>query len=395
MVDITVVLCHGGTSLQCFKGSNKLGTFKVLDPLSSVQCLAPNYLVGAASTKPLLYVWNMGQDSSVMKYVLPGIASHTACSPCGLYVVASTDNIMRVWHLPSGALVTTVTVHYQKISCLTFSQDTQYLVSGGEDNVVYVWCFAKLISGHGTLPLHSFPHHSMPVQSLYCGYGGAKARLFTAGLDNSCNIYDLCTGSLLLSLTLPSPITQLLVDPSETSLYSLTVSNKIYKVSLTDRVEDNLATTLTPLINSVCKLSVMSLSGAVLLVGNSNGGVVQYYVVSGHALPEPVCQHQELVRDIVSVRCSEYTRSVKHVPFPYQCVLQRREGLEVEESGVMLGRRRGERKGERKGDAEWLELVRGCSEEEGLSNQKDNLHRMECLSAKLLEVVTNKVLSDV
>ena len=277
-------------------------------------------------------------------------------------------------------------------------------MSGGEDNVVYVWSFAKLVSGHGTAPLYSFSHHSMPVKALYCGYGGSKARLFTAGLDNACNVYDLCTGTLLLTIALPSPITKLVINPTETVLYALSVSNEIFKISLTEKPEDNVIEAMAPFIKSLSKLTTFTLSDTVLLVGVSNGSVVQYDVLTGQALPDVVCQHQELVKDVLSVQCTQYLRSVKHVPWPYTNVLARRPGVEVEESVVVLGRRgkgekssdvAGRRKGERSSDVAWLSLVTGCCEEEGLSSQKENLSKMECLSAKLLEVVTNKVLSDV
>lgn len=211
MLDITVFLNEDRLGIHALQSSNKLARFKVHEQLSRVHFLPPHYLIASSLKKPILYVWNMFQDSSLQKYVLPGMALSLAASPCGKYIAVGVDNTVKFWHLPTGQLVNTVSNHYQKVTSLVWSHDGRLVVSGGADNNVNVWEFHKIVGlESGVSPLYTLTNHSLPVSDLYCGHGGAKSRLFTSGLDNTCNVYELSTGKFIISLEFPAPIFKLL-----------------------------------------------------------------------------------------------------------------------------------------------------------------------------------------
>eukprot|EP00116_Pleurobrachia_bachei_P009089 sb/3469351/ len=215
MIDVTILLGEGRGEILALQGSSKLARYKVQEPISHLTFLYPRYIVAASCKKPLLYVWNLGQDSTVQKYVLPGLATALTTSPCGNYLAVGVDNSLRIWHLPSGQQIVCLSGHYQKISSLVWRGG--FLISGADDNTINVWQSARVITNSNSThsPLHTFTVHSMPVTDLFCGLGGPRCRLFSVSLDNTSQIWEVTSGRHLLSLEFPAPLSKLLVDKME------------------------------------------------------------------------------------------------------------------------------------------------------------------------------------
>ncbi|KAF7237099.1 WD repeat-containing protein 18 [Varanus komodoensis] len=94
----------------------------------------------------------------------------------------------------TGNLLAILNQHYQDLSCLAFTNDTSHFLSGAKDSLVIVWnLFSVLQAKHiqGPEPRHVWSQHSLPITDLYCGVGGAQARVATASLDQTAKP-DLC-----------------------------------------------------------------------------------------------------------------------------------------------------------------------------------------------------------
>lgn len=129
--------------------------------------------------------------------------------------------------MSTGHLLAVVSQHYQPVSSLVFSDDSLWLVSGGDDGRVIVWSLRRLIplshpssemtvlpsrilsesfdtSGvtlpHcGHVPMAVGPHppavhqlwsdHALSVTGICCGAGeGIQTRVATASLDQTCKV---------------------------------------------------------------------------------------------------------------------------------------------------------------------------------------------------------------
>lgn len=77
-------------------------------------------------------------------------------------------------------------------------------------------------------PTFSWAHHTLPVTALHVGTGGRKATLFTASEDRFVKIYSLLTGSLLLSVAFPQPLTAITVDSAERAVFVGGLDGVIY-----------------------------------------------------------------------------------------------------------------------------------------------------------------------
>jgi len=88
------------------------------------------------------------------------------------------------------------------------------------------------LGGSSLSPLHSWSDHTLPVTSVTVGTGGGHALVVSTSLDRTLKIRSLGSGVVLRSVTLPSPLTALALDPGEHSIYAGSSTGTIYDISL-------------------------------------------------------------------------------------------------------------------------------------------------------------------
>ena len=238
-----------------------------------------------------------------------------------------------------GQLIGSVSSHYQPITCLDVTNDGKILISGGKDNIINVWLISKLLYKRGTVPpLYTFTNHSMAVTAVWSGIGGYKARVFTSSIDNTCNIYELYNGQLLLSLHFPAPLSNILINKMESCVYGVSPSTDIFKLSLIDPPGNCITKDLRVFIKCTDKISAVSLSedDSVLLVGTACGDVSKYDAVTGHILTNTVCKNQNMILDILVITMEKYYRNDKPELYPYQKALQRSHDAVIEECVINI-----------------------------------------------------------
>ncbi len=82
----------------------------------------------------------------------------------------------------------------------------------------------------------------MPVTDLHITEGGVKARLFTCSLDQTCKVYGVADGRLLLDISFAVPLTSVTVDAAQVSVYLGTSKGGIQSFSLLSPPRDLKAT---------------------------------------------------------------------------------------------------------------------------------------------------------
>ena len=396
MIEITFLLNEDKLGLYALQGTNKLAKFKVHETLQRLSFLPPHFIMAISQKKPLIYLWNMSQDSSVQKYVLPGLPLCVVASPCGAYIAVAIDNTIRFWHLPSGQLINTVSSHYQKVTSLVWSKDGRLVISGGYDNNVNVWEFHRIVKDLTSVsPLYTFTNHSMPVTDIYCGFGGFKSRLFTSSLDNTCNIYDLCSGKIVVSLEFPAPIFKLLVSKCESSVYAVTVSTEVYKVSLVSPAVADVTKQMKVFIKCPNKITSCCLAeeDCAIILGSSQGDLMKYSTSTGQVLPFSF-KSRSPVDDILSVAVPGYKRNDKPVPFPFQQPLQRALTGVQDQCSLLLKPRH--EPVQFVSDSDFLALVKEAVDEDkgsdNVSELKDKVGELTALSEKLVQFATDQLI---
>lgn len=134
----------------------------------------------------------------------------------------------------SGDLLAVLSRHFRPVSCIRFSDDGSRLVSASRDGQVLAWDLGDAVSStHGTgEPLHVWAQHSFDVTDVWLGLGGgARCRVYTCSLDQTCRAYAMDSGELLATAVLDAPLTALAADPAEDHLFAAANTGKIYQAS--------------------------------------------------------------------------------------------------------------------------------------------------------------------
>lgn len=197
-----------------------------------MELINEKFIVIANNVKPLLNIWPINSSETIqnVKFVLPAKVNALAVS--GEFLVAGIKENIYIWQIATGKMLTMLSKHYQPISCVKFIDDGSHFVSAGEDGQVNVWSLSAAIGDRYRVeniePLHTFSDHALAVTDLWIGLGGLAALLATVSKDRTCKIYDLASGTMLISLVFQEVITAVTLDRIETGLFIGTSLGNIY-----------------------------------------------------------------------------------------------------------------------------------------------------------------------
>lgn len=197
-----------------------------------------NFIVTANNVKPLLAIWPVNSSDTIqnVKFVLPAKANSLAVSPDGCYLVAGIQENLYVWQIATGRMLTMLTKHYQPINCIKFTDDGSHFISGGQDGQVIVWSLSAVVGNpyqtEAVEQLYAFSDHALPVTDMWIGTGGMRGFLVTVSMDRTCKLYDLVSGTMLLSLVFQEMLTAVTLDRVEIGLFVGTSLGNIYHYRL-------------------------------------------------------------------------------------------------------------------------------------------------------------------
>lgn len=220
-----------GTNLMNYKGGGGGAANHTLSVLRS------EYVVAGNLTKPLLHVWpiNAQEQMTAIRFVVPGTVTALTLSPDAVYMVAGIQETLYIWHVQTGRMMNTLSKHYQTVTCIKFTSDGSHFVSCGKDGAALVWNLTRVVSHEENLaPLYSFNDHGLPVTDVHIGTGGMRGYMFTVSLDRSCKIYDLNSGTLLLSVVFAEGLQSVAVNALETQVFVGTNSGSIFEFFVND-----------------------------------------------------------------------------------------------------------------------------------------------------------------
>lgn len=197
--------------------------------------------------KPFIHFWQYGTPAQTSRRILcTGKPGPMTISPDGNFLAVAVEEKINIWQAATGRIVTVInSAHYRPITALKFNDDGTYLISGAQDGMVHAWQFLVLVAGVSSVPCHTWSDHTLAVTGIYVGTGGRKATIFTVGQDRSLKIYSLITGGLLLSVGFPLPLTCVVADPAESTVYVGGVDGSIYQMKLSSpprSIEHHVAT---------------------------------------------------------------------------------------------------------------------------------------------------------
>jgi pre-rRNA-processing protein IPI3 len=257
--------------------------------------LGRDYIASAQAGKgQALHIWSWQKDQVHERSYTPQPLVSLTSSPDGCYCVGGAEKgAIFVWETASGRLLRSWVAHYRAVTALRFTDDGSILVSAGEDAVVAAWLLMEVLDASTThnswnpnpQPLHSLSQHTLPVTSICVGSGATNVILASVSLDRTCKLWSLAQGRLIRSISLPTPLHSVFLDPWEHAVYAGAGDGRIFKVSLLgSRLEAGPPPGAPQLSSSEAGLAeggVRCLLGHTQAVNCLSGTTNGYHLVSG------------------------------------------------------------------------------------------------------------------
>lgn len=283
-----------GTLLTTYKGNSTLS--------HTVSVLGNDYILSAQPDKPLLNVWQINRNEQAsLRMFTPGKCTALACHPKGNYLIAAVDEKISIWQTSTGRLWSVVSAHYQPVTCLEFTKDGSHFVSAGADGQVLCWSLPVVISRRNLPglqvaqvgkpdPRWSWRDHALPVTDLTISHGGVQSKIVTVSKDQTCKVFCLVSGQLILSVSFPVSLCSVALDSTCDTIYTGGDNGQIYIFSLRSpprsvsvSSEAINATNLQAHKGPVTVLS-LSLDGLHLASGGEDAAVRVWHVRSGQCV---------------------------------------------------------------------------------------------------------------
>lgn len=155
------LVAHSSGSMYLYNVEHTCGTTA---PHYQLLKQGENYSVHTCkskSTRNPLLKWTVGE----------GALNEFSFSPDGKFLACvSQDGFLRVFNFDAVELHGTMKSYFGGLLCVCWSPDGKYIVAGGEDDLVTVWCFADcrvIARGHGHkswVSVVAFDHYTTSVE---------------------------------------------------------------------------------------------------------------------------------------------------------------------------------------------------------------------------------------
>ncbi|TVU31788.1 hypothetical protein EJB05_23489 [Eragrostis curvula] len=245
--------------------------------------------------------------------------------PEGSYLIGGggKGNIF-LWEVASGELLHTWHAHYRAVRCLALYD--YLLVSGSEDGSIRVWDLITLLDEQSRLEantsyLYNFSQHALPVTDIACFLGGIAV---SSSEDRTCKIWSLSEGRMLRSVSFPSIIDSVALDPRSHIFYAAGRDGKIYvtamgvDVSSHGNDDSSILGALDDHSKAVTSLAASS-DGLLLVSGSEDGPVTNVLIVTPKRINLPPLQPLRKVRSSngeAEARAVILPRPENNIPIP-------------------------------------------------------------------------------
>lgn len=232
---ITIWDLSTGIRLKSFKNCSCLR--------HGIDFISNDYIVSAQNNTQMIHVYDVQKERLVKRIVCPGKICSLAVSPDSNYCVVALQEKIYIWQLSSGNLMNVISKHYQNITTIKFTNDGSFFITCGEDNLIVVWNLVSCLQPRDPLadtdicdtPLHTLTSHSMAIQDLHVGISGIRSSFVTCSLDQTCKMFDLCTGKLICTFVFDVGCTAVCIDSMERKLFVGSLDGNICFINCHER----------------------------------------------------------------------------------------------------------------------------------------------------------------
>lgn len=154
----------------------------------------------------------------------PYVSSLTLSTDGAWLVAGGESGRCYIWAASTGDLFSKFDAHFQRVTCMAFTDDDELLITAGADATVNAYSVAELVDvsrddRDPPRPKQTFLGHTLPITALSVGFGGSSARLLTASADRTARIWHLASATCIATILLPCAATDAVMNIDESTVY--------------------------------------------------------------------------------------------------------------------------------------------------------------------------------
>ncbi|KAH0612568.1 uncharacterized protein H6S33_008948 [Morchella sextelata] len=218
--------------------TEQTASFKRSSTLKNCLAVTPSHIFAAQSDKAVINIYNRSKQN--LESTVPFQEKFTvieASGGSGAFLAGGTDSgRLTIWETATGRFISTPQIHLQKVTCIAFDFNSNFVITGSADSNVYVWSLASLLDIRSSerKPERILDRHQREITAISPGRIGAAGPtdiMVTASKDSSCIVWDYRNGTHLRTYILSSVPTALALDPVDRAFYAGLEDGTVQSVS--------------------------------------------------------------------------------------------------------------------------------------------------------------------
>jgi serine/threonine protein kinase len=131
------------------------------------------------------------------------------------------DTSIKIWHVGTGALISSLSGHHQPVMCLAFSREGSQLISGSVDDTIKVWNL------HTELLQYILTEQAESRVSLSMALSPDGQAIATGSDNHTIKMWDLRSGNLFRTMVQDRAVTCVAISPDGKLLASGSSDNRV------------------------------------------------------------------------------------------------------------------------------------------------------------------------
>lgn len=197
-------------------------------------------VVMAERTRSFIHLWSWSKEQPQYRCQVPERLGCVFATADGAHCVAGAGSgKLYLWEVASGKLLYTWDGHFRPVTALAGTCADGFLLSAGEDAIINVWSFARLLGAAETAapaprPFRTWTAHTLSVTALAVAEAGHASLVVSASLDQTVRVWRLAEGvkEAVHAADLGAALTCVAADPTHASVYAGASDGRVLHVPL-------------------------------------------------------------------------------------------------------------------------------------------------------------------
>ena len=198
-----------------------------------------HFMLTTERERSFIHLWSWAKESPQYRCQAPERLSCVLCTADSAHCLAgAASGKLYLWQLATGRLLVCWDAHFKSATALASCDRDGWLLSAGEDALIFVWSFASLLdaaeSGKKPRPHYTWSSHALSVTALCTASCGQHPLIASASLDQTVRVWRLAEGhpGSVHCAELAEPLSCVAAHPAHTELYAGGTEGRVYKLSL-------------------------------------------------------------------------------------------------------------------------------------------------------------------